>query len=395
MSQQLVAALPGHNDPAGAAEAEEGSSSSAAVVPGTTSGAPLADGDVGGGDEDLQRLQLHGSLWHLLRAKALAPSLPPSSSLLTVSAKAISNLTPATSPHAAAVVEVARLRASVEEGGGEGGNGGVTTSLSLRAVLHEASALAALLRGESGVAAGDRVAILLRNSPFFVVVQYAVAGAGAIAVNCNTRLTAPELRSHFADAGVQVVIADVEFAHTLTLALAPKTPATGDEAHSNAGIPSDTVLVMWAPTTPQQRLLLEGGGAASSTTARLSGGSNGVSRSVPLSPPSPPPVAVVVAGIERQRRLVFDSEAYKLLCAVDDLDSLSDREGIGGRKGSGTAEALRLPWTPGAAEGPHELGARYFQMMYTSGTTVGSRGANVKRNPASGTSDPTLSTYTK
>jgi hypothetical protein len=34
-----------------------------------------------------------------------------------------------------------------------------------------------------------------------VVVQYAIAAAGAIAVNCNTRLAAPELRAQLVDAG--------------------------------------------------------------------------------------------------------------------------------------------------------------------------------------------------
>jgi acyl-CoA synthetase (AMP-forming)/AMP-acid ligase II len=237
---------------------------------------------------------------------------------------------PATSPHAqhAAVEEVSRAR------------GGVTASLSLRAVLHEAGALAAFLRGAEGrVAAGDRVGVLLPNSPLFVVVQYAIAAAGAIAVNCNTRLAAPELRAQLADAGVKVVVADDAFAPTLALALGAGGGqlGRGGGAADSVVSPSSSsssfvgdVLVLWAP-------------AATHTQTQSSSGSGST-------PPLPPPGR---AGLDRQRRLVFSS-SY---------------ERVDYNANARVFPPPRPPWTP--EEGDGALGARYFQFVFTSGTTAG------------------------
>jgi hypothetical protein len=330
---------------------------------GDEQGSPVVVGGGDGANADDEQLQLHGSLWHLLRAKTLAVS-----TTTTAAATATTTDTPPTSPHAAAVVEVSRSSAwssTTEE------EGGVTTSLSLRAVLHEASALAALLRAEGRVAAGDRVAILLRNSPLFVVAQYAVAGAGAIAVNCNTRLTAPELRAQFADAGVKVVIADDEFAHTLALALR-QPPAAGDgvESSVNPDISPASVLVLWAPAAQQQQLEESSGAAATRSSASSSTPSYASSSSAAAA-------AVTMGMFDRQRRLELDSAAYELFYAVGDVggvDGPSSSADRGEERGGGAGDnALRLPWAP-EEEGPRELGARYFQMMYTSGTTVGGGG---------------------
>lgn len=348
-------------------------------------------------------LELHnGSLWHLLRAKTLAPSTATTTSPAGRTSGKTNTTSPPTSPHAAAVVELSRSRrTSMEredrlEGEDLGDGGVVTTSLSLRAMLHEASALAALLRSEGHVAPGDRVAILLRNSPLFVVAQYAVAGAGAIAVNCNTRLTAPELRTQFTDAAVKVVIADDDFAHTLALALRAPDPeqarttplaavndlhiatADGDDA-GDAGsrtsakpgniISPASVLVLWAPVVQQQQLETVDAATASSSAAAAAAAAR----------------AAAAAGrragtFDRQRRLVFDSAAYDLVCSVDDVEGAEDPSSSSGGT-TRVSASLRLPWTPEEEElqgpvrsaklGPRELGARYFQMMFTSGTTVG------------------------
>ncbi|PJJ70631.1 long-chain acyl-CoA synthetase [Diaminobutyricimonas aerilata] len=58
-----------------------------------------------------------------------------------------------------------------------------------------------------GVSAGDRVAIILPNSPQNVVAFYAVLRLGAIAVQHNPLYTAPELRHQFEDHGARVVVA--------------------------------------------------------------------------------------------------------------------------------------------------------------------------------------------
>ena len=59
--------------------------------------------------------------------------------------------------------------------------------LSPGTLLTEAAALATILN-DTGIGHGDCVAILLPNSLMFAVALYA-AGVGAIAVNCDTRLT--------------------------------------------------------------------------------------------------------------------------------------------------------------------------------------------------------------
>jgi long-chain acyl-CoA synthetase len=59
-----------------------------------------------------------------------------------------------------------------------------------------------------GVEAGDRVALLLGNSPQFVVAYLATLGLGAIAVPLNPTSPAPELESELLTVGAKVVIVD-------------------------------------------------------------------------------------------------------------------------------------------------------------------------------------------
>src|SRR5438132_10127309 len=58
-----------------------------------------------------------------------------------------------------------------------------------------------------GVKAGDRVALVLPNTPQFVVSFYGALRAGAVVVCCNPRYTAPELQHQLADADATVVVA--------------------------------------------------------------------------------------------------------------------------------------------------------------------------------------------
>jgi long-chain acyl-CoA synthetase len=60
----------------------------------------------------------------------------------------------------------------------------------------------------SGVEAGHPVALVLENSPAFVVGFLAVTGLGAIAVPLNPQFKQDELEFYFRDSGVRVVIAD-------------------------------------------------------------------------------------------------------------------------------------------------------------------------------------------
>jgi long-chain acyl-CoA synthetase len=60
----------------------------------------------------------------------------------------------------------------------------------------------------SGVSAGDRVALMLGNSPHFVVAYLATVGLGAVAVPLNPASPGPELGSELAAVRARVVIVD-------------------------------------------------------------------------------------------------------------------------------------------------------------------------------------------
>ena len=64
-----------------------------------------------------------------------------------------------------------------------------------------ATALAAL-----GVQKGDRVAIMLPNSPQFVIAFFAALRLGAIVVNMNPTYTAPEIQHQLEDSGAETIV---------------------------------------------------------------------------------------------------------------------------------------------------------------------------------------------
>ncbi len=57
-----------------------------------------------------------------------------------------------------------------------------------------------------GVKKGDRVAIMLPNTPQFVVAFYGALRAGAIVVPCNPLYTVPELRHQLEDSGAETIV---------------------------------------------------------------------------------------------------------------------------------------------------------------------------------------------
>ena len=57
-----------------------------------------------------------------------------------------------------------------------------------------------------GVTKGDRVALVLPNSPQFVIAFYGALRAGATVVPCNPLYTPPELQHQLADSGASVVV---------------------------------------------------------------------------------------------------------------------------------------------------------------------------------------------
>jgi long-chain acyl-CoA synthetase len=82
-------------------------------------------------------------------------------------------------------------------------------TLSFRALDERSSRAAAALRA-GGVAAGDRVVIVARNSPAFYELAFACAKAGAVLVPVNWRLSAREVEEILADAAPRLVFAGAE-----------------------------------------------------------------------------------------------------------------------------------------------------------------------------------------
>ncbi len=74
-----------------------------------------------------------------------------------------------------------------------------------RSISEEAWRFANGLRS-MGVRKGDRVAIMLPNTPQFVVAFFGALRAGAVVVPCNPLYTAPELRHQLQDSGAQTIV---------------------------------------------------------------------------------------------------------------------------------------------------------------------------------------------
>ena len=97
-------------------------------------------------------------------------------------------------------------------------------------VLHDyaelarrAAGLAAALRG-SGLAAGDRVALVARNAPAYVETLFACWRAGLVAVPVNAKLHPRELAFVLADSGARIVFADRSWCDALSGADATGAP---------------------------------------------------------------------------------------------------------------------------------------------------------------------------
>lgn len=75
--------------------------------------------------------------------------------------------------------------------------------------------LASYLRHELQVKKGDRIGILSQNTLEYVLLLFAIAKLGAIAVPFNIRLTPAELDYQFQDSGIRVLCAQPEFRATI------------------------------------------------------------------------------------------------------------------------------------------------------------------------------------
>ena len=81
----------------------------------------------------------------------------------------------------------------------------IAARLTYRQLDELTSRFAAALSG-LGVRKGDRLAIMLPNTPQFVLAFYGALKAGAIVVNTNPTYTAREMKQQFTDAGAETVV---------------------------------------------------------------------------------------------------------------------------------------------------------------------------------------------
>src|SRR5437867_3402180 len=86
-----------------------------------------------------------------------------------------------------------------------------------------------------GVTKGDRVALVLPNSPQFVIAFYGALRAGAVVVPCNPLYTPPELLYQLADSGSTIVVTLSRFYPVVKAARAvasrPGAPAPASVEH--------------------------------------------------------------------------------------------------------------------------------------------------------------------
>jgi len=90
------------------------------------------------------------------------------------------------------------------------------SSLSYAELCRQVDALAGYLQRDCAVAAGDRVALYLQNSPQFIIAFYAVLRADAVVVPVNPMNLHDEVRHIVGDSGARVIVFDQALAGVVT-----------------------------------------------------------------------------------------------------------------------------------------------------------------------------------
>lgn len=126
--------------------------------------------------------------------------------------------------------------------------------------LERASALLAVTIREKGVKRGDRIAVVMRNSPFAMAMIYAITRAGNVWVPVNAALKGEGLEYILAHSDPSLIVADEEFAELIAGCRAasgvpvitnrerdlPGGGATFDEARP---LPDDAAAIMYTSGT--------------------------------------------------------------------------------------------------------------------------------------------------
>jgi long-chain acyl-CoA synthetase len=99
---------------------------------------------------------------------------------------------------------------------------------SFHRLSRESSRLAFALKEKLGIKKGDRVAILMKNSPEFIIAFFAILKTGAVCVPLNIFLTFKELKYILKDCRTRLLISSSEFLNVLDEALPEKQKGIND-----------------------------------------------------------------------------------------------------------------------------------------------------------------------
>jgi fatty-acyl-CoA synthase len=120
---------------------------------------------------------------------------------------------------------------------------------------------------DRGINAGDRIALLARNSVQFVVALIALGKLGATVVHLNTGFAGPALATALDDENVAAVVYDAEFAELVAAGVRSRTGITTDEL---ADLARGDASPLPAPGTHGGQVILTSG-----TTGRAKGAERG------------------------------------------------------------------------------------------------------------------------
>jgi long-chain acyl-CoA synthetase len=141
---------------------------------------------------------------------------------------------PAAAPHNLADLVRASAVRGPEEVALVQGSGAARVELSWAELDGQVDALAAGLRAELHLHAGDRVALMLANSPAFVISYFALLRAGLVALPINTGYTSREIARLLGDDDVKAVLCDDDRVPAVEEAVAETHRALVDPAGLDA-----------------------------------------------------------------------------------------------------------------------------------------------------------------
>src|SRR5882757_1256559 len=110
--------------------------------------------------------------------------------------------------------------------------------------LHDAAARVATLLEQAGVEPGDRVGIMLPNTPAFAIVFYGIMYRGAVAVPMNPLLKGREVAFYLSNSGAKALFASPP--------IAEEAASGADETGAQCWIVDDPELAKLTADLPEQ-----------------------------------------------------------------------------------------------------------------------------------------------